>query len=61
MMDAKKAFDRVDWQFVKWVLILMKFGEGFLTRIQLIYKDQQAIISGDGYNSNRIQVRRGVR
>lgn len=58
---VEKAFDHVDWQFMKLVLKGMKFGEGFLIWVYMIYKEQAAIISKDGNSSEKKAIRKGVR
>lgn len=43
-IDAEKAFDRVDWGYLKEVLKRMGFGLLFLSGINLIYSKQKVKI-----------------
>lgn len=38
-LDAEKAFDQVDWQFLEQTLIEMGFGEKFTAWFRLLYKN----------------------
>lgn len=48
-VDIEKAFDWVEWQFMKCVLLRMQVGGQYLSWIDLIYLDQSAAISLQGY------------
>lgn len=43
-IDAQKAFNRVDWEYLKEVLKRMGLGPLFLSWINLIYSKQEAEI-----------------
>lgn len=51
--DAEKAFDRLQWDFMKEVLVKMDFGPVSLEWIKIIYSKQEAEISLSGYASRK--------
>lgn len=57
--DAEKVFDRVDWRYLKQVLVEMRFGTSFLSWIDLISGSQQTVVSYCGYNSCKIRIQPG--
>lgn len=60
-LDAAKAFDRVEWNFLIEVLWIMGFGPGFLSWIRMIYSKPEVNILIEGFRSNQIDFCRGVR
>lgn len=60
-LDAEKAFDRVDWQFLKHTLIEMGFGETFVSWVTLFYKNSKSKVRVNGCCSEFFNVERGVR
>lgn len=56
-VDAGKAFDHEDWQFLKHFLREMQSGF-FLSLIHKVYEDQSAIILKGGYSLGKILIRR---
>lgn len=60
-LDAEKAFDRVDWQFLEQTLIEMGFGEKFASWFRLLYKNPKSKIRVNGHCSEFFDVERGVR
>lgn len=61
ILDAEKAFDHIEWQYL--FLVLERFGiEGsFSTCLQMLYDEQYAFIDIDGQQSEIIRLGRGVR
>ncbi|KAF7245269.1 hypothetical protein EYD10_08704 [Varanus komodoensis] len=60
-MDAQKAFDNVNWQFMKQQLVQMEFGEKFINAILSIYQKQSARIIINGEFTNIIDIQKGTR
>lgn len=60
-LDAEKAFDSIEWQHLQCVADKFKLRIFFLNWLQILYKDQSALIYLEGHRSERIKVQRGVR
>jgi len=60
-LDAKKAFDSVDHEYMYKTLKSFGFGEEFILTIRTIYKDLTASILVNGYKTQVIQLLRGVK
>lgn len=60
-LDQEKAFDRVDWDFMKATLSAMGFGPLFISWVNLFYSRVQSTINVNGYLSPFITLQRGVR
>lgn len=60
-LDAEKAFDRVDWQFLEYTLIEMGFGEKFTDWFRLLYRNPKSKIRVNGHCSDFFDIERGVR
>ncbi|KAF7247671.1 Craniofacial development protein 2 [Varanus komodoensis] len=60
-LDDQKAFDNVNWQFMKQQMIQMEFGERFMNAISSIYQKQSARILINGELSNPIEIQKGTR
>jgi hypothetical protein len=60
-LDAKKAFDSVDHQYIKRVLKEYGFGEKFIGYFSTLYKDLQVRILVNGYFSEVVKIQRGVK
>lgn len=60
-VDAEKAFDRVEWNFL--LAVLNKFGLGdiFISWIRLLYTSPEASISTNGIQSAYFPLSRGTR
>lgn len=54
--DVEKAFDRLEWQFLKTTLRRMNFGSTVLAWINMIYQQQMTKVMIDGYESKPIRV-----
>lgn len=60
-VDAEKAFDSVECDFMLQIMLKMAFGPAFLLWMRLIYSNQIAEIFFDGCYSNQIVLNRGLR
>lgn len=58
---VKKAFDHIDWQFMKHVLVRMGFGVNLMWWINLLYFVQTAFLSVEGCILRGLKISRGVR
>ena len=60
-LDARAAFDSVDWSFLYLVMHRFGFCEGFIQRIQALYSSPTARIKINGSLSDPIALERGCR
>ena len=60
-LDQEKAFDRVDWGFMRSTLVAMGFGPSFVTWVDLFYHRVQSCVNVNGYVSAFFNLSRGVR
>ncbi len=60
-MDAKKAFDSVDHKYIEETLRAYGFGEGFIHVFKTLYRDITARVLVNGFQSDPINIRRGVK
>ena len=60
-LDQKKAFDRVDHDFLDKVMQKMNIGPYFRTWVKTIYTNISCNISNNGYLSAPVHISRGVR
>ena len=60
-LDQEKAFDRVDWGFMRSTLLSMGFGQSFVKWVDLFYTDVSSAVSVNGYLSSFFSLSRGVR
>lgn len=60
-LDAEKAFDRVNWQFLEQTLINMGFDEKCICWFRLLYKNPKSNIRVNGHCSDFFDIERGVR
>jgi hypothetical protein len=61
LLDAKKAFDSVNHQYIEETLKIYGFGVGFIEVFKLLYKDITARILVNGFQSKSIKIERGVK
>ena len=59
-LDQEKAFDRVDWDFMRSTLSTMGFGPSFITWVNLFYNRVQSAVNVNGYLSPFFYLSRGV-
>ena len=60
-LDQEKAFDRVDWGFLKATLCEMGFGPSFSGWVELFYSGSQSAVYVNGHVSSFFSLSRGVR
>ena len=60
-LDQEKAFDRVDWGFMRSTLVAMGFGPSFVAWVDLFYHRVQSCVNVNGYVSAFFNLLRGVR
>jgi exonuclease III len=60
-LDAKKAFDSVDHEYISTTLKAYGFGQSFIGSFQTLYKGITARILVNGYTTEPIQILRGVK
>ena len=61
MIDFKKAFDSLEWNFLFKTLKLFNFGPSFIKWINTIYTLPEACIKNNGYFSESFSLQRGIR
>ena len=60
-LDQEKAFDRVDWEFMRATLSAMGFGPSFISWVNLFYFHVQSAVNVNGYLSSFFSLSCGVR
>ncbi|MFO0317685.1 MAG: reverse transcriptase domain-containing protein, partial [Hyphomonadaceae bacterium] len=60
-LDQMKAYDRVDWTFLREVLLAVGFGPRFLGLVDAINNEPTAHVLINGFRSRRVRLERGVR
>ena len=60
-LDQEKAFDRVDWGFLRSTLVRMGFGSSFIGWVDLFYTGVQSAVKLNCYRSSFFCLSRGVR
>lgn len=60
-LDAEKAFDRVDWDFLQQTLRHMGFNETFISWVQTLYKNPKSRVRVNGHCSDFFSLGRGTR
>ena len=60
-LDQEKAFDHVDWAFMRSTLTAMGFGPSFISWVDLFYFRVQSAVNVNGYLSSFFTLSRGVR
>ena len=61
ILDFSKAFDTIEWGFIKDVLHLFNFGEKFSQMIHLFQKNSTSKVEQNGHLSEEITLARGCR
>ena len=60
-LNQEKAFDRVDWGFLRSTLVHMGFGPSFVGWVDLFYSGVQSAVKVNGYLTHFFGLSRGVR
>uniref|UniRef100_A0A2D4JWW4 Reverse transcriptase domain-containing protein n=1 Tax=Micrurus paraensis TaxID=1970185 RepID=A0A2D4JWW4_9SAUR len=60
-LDAQKAFDKVNWEFMRQQVKEMNFGVKFGKMIESIYSRQEARVVINGETTKPFEIERGVR
>lgn len=60
-LDAKKAFENVNWEFMKILLNKLKLGNNFENAIHAIYTEQNAAIVVNNELSRNIKIQKTTR
>ena len=60
-LDIQKAFDSIDWLFVKGMLERYQFGMNLIRWVEILYTKPECYVINNGYISDIIKVKRGVR
>lgn len=60
-LDADKAFDRLNWDYLWWMLEKFGFDEKFIKMVRIIYDNPLAIIATNGLHSQTFYILRGTR
>ena len=59
--DKEKAFDRVEWPWLFFVMKKFGFGDYFINWIQILYKDMKSAVLTNGFVSPFFKITRGIR
>lgn len=60
-LDAEKAFDRIEWDYLFLTLKKFGFGDRFISWIKLLYSSPLASVKTNGINSEYFSLYRGTR
>ena len=60
-MDVEKAFGSLDLKFLISVLKKIRFGENFISRIEIILKNQESCVINGGTTTKYFKLNRGAR
>lgn len=60
-LDQEKAFDRVEWSFMRPTLQSMGFGDSFVSSVDLFYCNVHSFVNANGYLSQPSSLSHSVR
>ena len=60
-LDFEKAFDTLEWTFIRKTLEHFGFGKGIISWINLFYRCPESCVLNNGWASNFFDIQRGVR
>ena len=58
-LDFKKAFDALEWQFIKKILELFNFGENVKKGVRIFYANIESAVMNNGFATNWFKPTRG--
>ena len=58
-IDIRKAFDSIDWNFLRYVLHLYDFPQDFISWFNIFYSDRTAYITNNNETSDPILIQKG--
>lgn len=61
LLDAEKAFDRVEWNYIFYTLQKFGFGPVYISWIKLLYTSPLASVRTNGFCSSFFSLKRGTR
>ena len=60
-LDFRKAFDTIEWEFIKRTIALFNFGDSIQRWIPIFYSKTESAVLNNGFCTNYFQLSRGVR
>ena len=60
-LDFEKAFDSIEWKYLRASLKAFNFGNNFLKWLSVLYTDIQACVTNNGFSTAFFDLTRGVR
>ena len=60
-LDFKKAFDSIEWPYLKAAIYFFNFGPDILNWISIFYNDVSSCVLNNGHTSSFFPLQRGVR
>ena len=60
-LDFKKAFDTLEWQYIKKILELFNFGENVKKWVRIFYANIESAVMNNGFATNWFKPTRGFR
>ena len=61
LIDFEKAFDSIEWSYIRKVLHKYNFGEDFIKWFNIVYKNSQSCVINNGIYSQFFKLDRGCR
>lgn len=60
MVDFEKAFDVLDWRFIRKTPALLNFRANFLNCIDIFYSDSRVHVCNNCYSTGFLSIQRGM-